>query len=90
MITSNYRLTRVQVYKAIKEYSGDDLVDDLTLALLEHNLDILNDKNTLKEIREKSYPLTPLGESYYNKYRQISLNHLRCFKTLKLKNKSKK
>lgn len=91
MITSNYRLTRVQIYKAIKVYKGDNLMDDLTLALYERNLSALSgDGAVLTSIDHiNSISGTHWGKKIIDGYRQEAINHLRCFKTMKLKNNCK-
>jgi len=91
MITSNYTLTRVHIYKAIKEYKGDNLVDDLTWCLYKNDIKLLNNNSSPLSLKDyiNDLCLTPFGEEIMEKYKQQALNHLRCFKTLRLKNKSK-
>ena len=90
MITSNYAITRVQIYKKLKNYNGEDVVEDLAWALYMKNLGILNpikDDRTLYDIKLIK-TLGTTGEEM-DKCRRNAKNILRTFKTIKMKNKCK-
>lgn len=87
-------ISKVTVYKAIKAYKGDNLIDDLTFALYISNLDVLykgfnEATNTPLNISSSDYTKS-FNTGNYKIAKQNALNYLRIFKVVRFKVKCKR